>query len=237
MVEEIEEAIELLLQGLRDKDTIVRWSSAKGIGRVLARLPKAISCPSPMSSSPACPSLYRSLPSSVPPLFTRLLPLLPSPYARSSPPFCPVSCTPSIPPPSHPLVDPGESAVPPSRTSGTTLLAASWSCWPQQRRTLPGMVPASPSQSSSAVVFCCQNASQVPPPGHSTPSAPAPSNCPTPQSPRCLLAAVWSKSPPCSPRLSIACVCPLAASPPFLHPFPPSSLWFRQTSTHGLPPF
>eukprot|EP00951_Prasinocladus_malaysianus_P003865 scaffold27345_cov20-Prasinocladus_malaysianus.AAC.2 len=40
VVEEIEEAIELLLQGLRAKDTIVRWSSAKGLGRVLGRLPK-----------------------------------------------------------------------------------------------------------------------------------------------------------------------------------------------------
>ena len=35
----IEEVIEELLVGLRDKDTIVRWSAAKGIGRVTGRLP------------------------------------------------------------------------------------------------------------------------------------------------------------------------------------------------------
>ena len=37
---EIEEIIEQLLFGLKDKDTIVRWSSAKGIGRITNRLPK-----------------------------------------------------------------------------------------------------------------------------------------------------------------------------------------------------
>lgn len=36
--EEIEEIIEQLMSGLRDKDTIVRWSSAKGIGRITNRL-------------------------------------------------------------------------------------------------------------------------------------------------------------------------------------------------------
>ncbi|CAG8498625.1 14423_t:CDS:10 [Ambispora leptoticha] len=36
--EQIEEIIEILLNGLRDKDTIVRWSAAKGIGRIAQRL-------------------------------------------------------------------------------------------------------------------------------------------------------------------------------------------------------
>ncbi|KAL0480493.1 tubulin-folding cofactor D [Acrasis kona] len=35
----IEEVIERLLNALREKDTIVRWSAAKGIGRVTSRLP------------------------------------------------------------------------------------------------------------------------------------------------------------------------------------------------------
>lgn len=36
---ELEEIVEQLLCGLRDKDTVVRWSAAKGIGRVTMRLP------------------------------------------------------------------------------------------------------------------------------------------------------------------------------------------------------
>ncbi|XP_073742220.1 tubulin-specific chaperone D isoform X1 [Callorhinus ursinus] len=40
--EEVESVIERLLVGLRDRDTIVRWSAAKGIGRIAARLPKEL---------------------------------------------------------------------------------------------------------------------------------------------------------------------------------------------------
>ncbi|KAF9436861.1 hypothetical protein BGZ76_002746 [Entomortierella beljakovae] len=38
--DEIENVIERLMSGLRDRDTIVRWSAAKGIGRISNRLPK-----------------------------------------------------------------------------------------------------------------------------------------------------------------------------------------------------
>ncbi|KAM8945698.1 tubulin-specific chaperone D [Pelodytes ibericus] len=38
--EDIENVVEQLLVGLKDKDTIVRWSAAKGIGRLTGRLPK-----------------------------------------------------------------------------------------------------------------------------------------------------------------------------------------------------
>lgn len=38
--ETIEDVIEELLVGLRDKDTVVRWSAAKGVGRVTGRLPR-----------------------------------------------------------------------------------------------------------------------------------------------------------------------------------------------------
>ena len=36
----IEEIVDQLLQSLRDKDTVVRWSAAKGLGRIAMRLPK-----------------------------------------------------------------------------------------------------------------------------------------------------------------------------------------------------
>uniref|UniRef100_A0A6P7FPZ1 Tubulin-specific chaperone D n=1 Tax=Diabrotica virgifera virgifera TaxID=50390 RepID=A0A6P7FPZ1_DIAVI len=38
--DEIEEVIDQLIQGLRSTDGVVRWSAAKGVGRVTARLPK-----------------------------------------------------------------------------------------------------------------------------------------------------------------------------------------------------
>ena len=40
--DETEEVIEQLLTGLRSSETIIRWSAAKGIGRVTARLPKEL---------------------------------------------------------------------------------------------------------------------------------------------------------------------------------------------------
>jgi hypothetical protein len=40
--EEVEEVMEILLCGLRDWESVVRWSSAKGIGRVTGRLPRSL---------------------------------------------------------------------------------------------------------------------------------------------------------------------------------------------------
>lgn len=38
--ENVEEVIDYLLQGLKDQDTVVRWSAAKGVGRMTGRLPR-----------------------------------------------------------------------------------------------------------------------------------------------------------------------------------------------------
>ncbi|XP_058140952.1 tubulin-specific chaperone D isoform X2 [Dasypus novemcinctus] len=40
--EEVENVIEQLLVGLKDRDTVVRWSAAKGLGRMAGRLPREL---------------------------------------------------------------------------------------------------------------------------------------------------------------------------------------------------
>jgi len=42
LLDHVESVVEQLLLGLRDKDTVVRWAAAKGVGRVTMRLPKSL---------------------------------------------------------------------------------------------------------------------------------------------------------------------------------------------------
>ena len=47
MPERLEEVVQVLLLGLGDTDTVVRWSAAKGLGRIAAKLPQATPKPLP----------------------------------------------------------------------------------------------------------------------------------------------------------------------------------------------
>ena len=40
--EEVEDVLQFLIMCLKDKDTVVRWTTAKGVGRITARLPEEL---------------------------------------------------------------------------------------------------------------------------------------------------------------------------------------------------
>jgi hypothetical protein len=50
--EELEDIIDRLLTGLKDRGTVIRWSCAKGIGRVAKLLAKVRSLPPPLLHHP-----------------------------------------------------------------------------------------------------------------------------------------------------------------------------------------